>query len=89
MNGLLDTSMIFDYEVSDSYNAYINSRGIITKDEKFRFEEYAVIKKRVTEAILKYKYLNKIIVVCHGIVMSSMTHFDDLIEHCGTREIEL
>jgi hypothetical protein len=30
-----------------------------------------------------------VIVVCHGIVMSSLTRFDDIIEHCGVREVDL
>ena len=43
-------------------------------------------KKRVINAVSKYRDYKKIIVVCHGIVMSAFTRFDDIIEHCGVRE---
>lgn len=84
-----DTDMIFDYEVHDSYNAYINSRGIIEETEVFRFEEAETIRNRALEAIKKYEHLDKVIVVCHGILMSTLTYFDDLIEHCGIRVIRI
>jgi hypothetical protein len=36
-----------------------------------------------------YLDYQKIIVVCHGVVMSSLTRFDDIIEHCGVRRVVL
>ncbi len=84
-----DIKHIFNYNGEVAFQHYLKSRGVRTSDEPFRWETYLNLQKRVKDAILKHKDKDKIIVVCHGIVMSTMTHFDDLIEHCGIREIKL
>ncbi|MDY0277233.1 MAG: histidine phosphatase family protein [Acholeplasma sp.] len=84
-----DVDFIFDYSIDESSKDYFARKGKRTKNHKFRFEEYEVIKKRVRAVLEKYKDYDKVIFVCHGIVISSMTHFDDMIEHCGIRELEV
>jgi hypothetical protein len=39
--------------------------------------------------LLKYTHYQKVIVVSHGIAISSLTFFDDVIEHCGIREASI
>lgn len=84
-----DVKFIFDYPIQESYEAYIKNRGQKIKGLKYRYETYSHLKNRVMKAIKKHKKHEKIIVVCHGIVISSMTHFDDLIEHCGIRVVDI
>lgn len=84
-----DTTFKFEGEVSESYNRYIKSKGIKSKDEKYNFEEYEVIKERVFNSLKPYQHHKKIIVVSHGIVMSAFTDFEDLIEHCGIRVVNI
>jgi broad specificity phosphatase PhoE len=84
-----DTSFKFDFDVKDIYEAYFNAHGMQSPDQKYRFESYDHVKKRVHAVLDKYKTYNKVIVVCHGIVISAVTHFDDIIEHCGKREVVL
>lgn len=45
--------------------------------------------KRMELVLLKYTSYDHVIVVSHGIAISALTHFDDVIEHCGVRKIEL
>ncbi len=76
--------------LENSYDDYIKHKGIDTPDKITNWETYENLKKRVVSALLPYKEkYNKIIVVCHGIVMSTLTMFNDQIENCGIREIEL
>lgn len=86
---LWDITFKFEGDVADSYNEYIKSKGIRTSDSKYNFEEYETIKTRVYEVLEPYKHLEKVIVVCHGIVISAFTHFNDLIEHCGIRVVTI
>lgn len=84
-----DTSFVFDGDVADAYEEFIRDRGIRSPRTRYRWESYPDLKKRVYEAIKKYRDHAKIIVVCHGIVISTLTYFDDIIEHCGIREVEI
>lgn len=86
---LPDTSFIYDYEVSDASNEYLEAEGKRNVGHKYRWESYEELKRRVHLSLLKYKNYKRVIVVCHGIVMSSLTRFDDVIEHCGVREVDL
>ncbi len=76
--------------VGEAYNDYIKNRGIDTPNKIINWETYENLKKRTHNALKPYinKY-KKVIVVCHGIVMTTFTHFDDLVENCGIREVEL
>ncbi|HKM02650.1 MAG TPA: histidine phosphatase family protein [Bacilli bacterium] len=84
-----DTLFKFDQPIQESYDAYIKNRGVMKENTKYRYETYENLRKRVLESIKKYKNHDKIIVVCHGVVISSLTHFEDLIGFCETREIDL
>ena len=84
-----DTAFKFDQDANESYKEYLNAKGIRNASHQYRWEAYPDLQKRVREAIEKYGQYQKIIVVCHGIVMSTLTHFDDVIEHCGLREVTL
>jgi broad specificity phosphatase PhoE len=82
-----DTSFKFELDASKAYDEYLTSKGIRTKDTIYLWESYDVLTNRVKNVIHKYLKYNKVIVVCHGIVMSTLTKFDDVIEHCGKREV--
>ncbi len=84
-----DTAFQFDYPVEKASEEYWALRGQETSNRRYRWETYEHLKERVKKAILKHKDHEKIIVVCHGIVMSTLTHFDDIIEHCGVRVVTL
>jgi len=84
-----DTSFKFDYDVSAASKEYFEAKGIRNVSHQYRWESYNDLKKRVELTLLKYKNYRKVIVVCHGIVISSVTRFDDVIEYCGVREIRL
>jgi len=84
-----DVSFKFDYDGQKSYENYIQSKGVRNDDTSFRWETYENLQNRVRDAILKHKNHDKVIVVCHGIVMSSLTFFEDLIEHTGIRVVHL
>lgn len=86
---LPDTNFIYDYKVNDAVQEYFESEGKRNVGHKYRWESYEDIKRRVHLTLLKYKNYKKVIVVCHGIVMSTLTRFDDVIEHCGVREINI
>lgn len=86
---LPDTKFIYDYDVEDASKEYLEAQGKRNVGHKYRWESYEDLKKRVQLTILKYRNYKKVIVVCHGIVISALTRFDDVIEHCGVREIHL
>lgn len=74
-------------KVGEAYDDYIKHRGIETPDKIINWETYDALKKRTHQALKPYLDYQKVIVVCHGIVITTFTHFDDVIENCGTREI--
>lgn len=80
------------FEVDDYsalYHEYINQKGIRTDETKYPWESYMHLKKRVDQVLNKYKTYRKIIIVSHGIAISTQTFFEDTLEYCGVREIEL
>ncbi len=84
-----DVNYVFDYPVGLAMQEYLRNEGVHRVDDEYRWETYENIQKRVELSLLKYKHLKKVIVVCHGIIMSGVTHFHDVIEHCGIREVDL
>lgn len=85
-----DTKYMFNYDGEEAYQEFLRNKGKLKKTSPFRYETYTAVHKRVRKAINKYKDIHdKIIVVCHGIVMSSQTVITDLIEHCGVRVINV
>ena len=84
-----DTKFLFDYDMHNVFQDYWDAQGKRNDSHIYRWETYDDLKKRVQLALIKYKNYKKVIVVCHGIVMSTMTRFDDVIEHCGVREVTL
>ena len=81
-----DTTFKFDFDIPKAFEEYVANRGIALSDRKYPWETYEELQKRVKNAVLKHIEHDKIIVVCHGVVMSAFTRFDDIIEHCGVRE---
>lgn len=85
-----DVEYMFNYDGEEAYQQFLRLKGKLSKQAKYRYETYTSVKKRVKNAIKKYKKEHKkIIVVCHGIVMSSQTFITDIIEHCGVRIINI
>ena len=81
-----DTTFKFDFDIPKAFEEYVAHKGIALSDRKYPWETYEELQKRVKNAVLKHIEHDKIIVVCHGVVMSAFTRFDDIIEHCGVRE---
>lgn len=76
--------------IDNAYTEYIKYRGENVQNKSVNWEPVEHLRTRVLNAITPYKKDHKkIIVVCHGLVMTSLTDFDDLIEFCGIREIEI
>jgi len=84
-----DTTFKFELDASKAYDEYLKSKGIRSNETIYLWESYDVLRKRVLNVLDKYKEYKKVIVVCHGIVMSTLTKFDDVIEHCGRREVSI
>ncbi|RJX23608.1 MAG: histidine phosphatase family protein [Acholeplasma sp.] len=84
-----DTTFTFNYRVEDASEEYWRLKGKDSPEKKYHWETYEHLKERVRKAILNHQDHEKVIVVCHGIVMSTLTHFDDIIEHCGVRQVTL
>jgi broad specificity phosphatase PhoE len=84
-----DTKHLFDYDMEACFNEYLEAKGKKEAHHVYRWEAYEHLKNRVLAVLDGYKQYDKVIVVCHGIVMSTVTHFDDVIEHCGVREVDL
>ena len=80
-----DITFKFEMKGNEPYEEYMMAHGVRNASHINHWEEYAAVQKRVKDALEKYKNYKKIIVVSHGIVMSTLTKFDDMIEHCGVR----
>lgn len=82
-----DTTFKFDFDIPKAFEEYMIYKGMDHPNRKYPYETYEALQKRVKRVLERYKDYERIIVVCHGIVMSACTHFDDVIEHCGVREV--
>jgi len=78
-----------DIDGQQAFELYMQNQGQLVSSTGFNYETYDMIKKRIELVLLKYTHYKKVIVVSHGIAMSSVTHFDDVIEHCGIREVTI
>lgn len=76
--------------VTKSYEDYLKHRGKYTQKKIINWETYRDLSKRAHEALQQYvgEY-EKVIVVTHGILMTTFTFFDDIIENCAIREIDV
>lgn len=85
-----DTTFTPGLDLSVSYDDYLRHGGKDVGNKLTNWETYEALKKRTHNALKKYypKY-DKIIIVCHAIVMSSFTYFNDSIEFCGIRELDV
>ena len=85
-----DTTHKFQIDdFSKLYYEYRDSKGVRTKDTIYNWESYEALKNRLYGVLDKYKHLNKVIVVCHGLIMSTTGDFDDLFDFVEKREVEL
>lgn len=76
----------------DLWNDFMGSQGYRKEDSSFNWESLDQIKDRMLKALLPYKdKYQKVIVVTHGIAMSSFSEFNDCtkIKNCEIREIEI
>lgn len=62
-------------------------RGVYKENEKKNWEELSTVGNRAINSLKKYMDYNKIIVVCHGIVMRQFK-FKKHIDYCGILEID-
>jgi broad specificity phosphatase PhoE len=86
---LPDLNPNLDVEGQKAFELYMKNKGMVDKEFGFNYETYEAIKKRIELVLIKYTAYDKVIVVSHGIAISSVTHFDDIIEHCGIRIITI
>lgn len=70
-----------------AYPEFIKLNGVRTPQSNFHYETLEEVHTRAKNALKPYLKHKKVIVVCHGIVMTSFTNINDLIPHCGIREI--
>lgn len=80
-----DKTFKLDFDIPKSHEEYVKNRGLAIKDQNYPWETYDELQQRVRNVLNQYRDYKKIIVVCHGVVMSALTRFDDIIEHCGVR----
>lgn len=80
-----DMSHIYHLEPQKSFEEYVKFKGVPREDRLYPWESYEDLKRRVNDVLDSYQAYKKVIVVCHGLVMTTQTHIDDLIEHCGVR----
>lgn len=80
-----DMTHNYQLEPHTSFEEYITYRGIPESTRTYPWESYEHLQQRVGAVLDRYQDYDQVIVVCHGIVISSQTHFDDIIEHCGVR----
>lgn len=85
---LPDKNIVRDVDGEKAFESYMQHEGK-KANQPFEYETYDEVKKRMELVLLKYTSYKKVIVVSHGIAISSLTHFDDIIEHCGVRKITL
>jgi broad specificity phosphatase PhoE len=86
---LPDLNPNLDVDGQKAFELYMKNKGMVDKEFSFNYETYEAIKKRIELVLIKYTSYDKVIVVSHGIAISSVTHFDDIIEHCGIRIIRI
>lgn len=84
-----DLNPNIDVDGEGAFRSYMAQKGQKDTSNQFNYETYHAIKKRMELVLLKYTSYDHVIVVSHGIAISALTHFDDVIEHCGVRKIEL
>lgn len=79
------------YKIDDFtklYDEYRDSKGIRSQHTKYPWESYDALKKRLFGVLDQYKHLNKVIVVCHGLIMSTTGDFEDLFDFVEKKTIE-
>ena len=76
-------------EMKAVMDEYFQHQGERPVDSIYHWESVSDVKKRVLSVLEKYTHYHKVIVVCHGIVMNSLTTFGDRLDYCETREIVL
>ncbi len=84
-----DTTFKFDFDIQKGFLEFVKAKGVRQDVHRYPWETFDHLKERVRKAIEPYLNHEKIIVVFHGIAMSTLTDFDDVIEHCGIRRIFL
>ncbi len=84
-----DTKFLFDQDIHKVFQEYWDAQGRRNAAHQYRWESYDDLRKRVQLTLIRYQKYKKVVVICHGIVMSTMTRFDDVIEHCGVRVVTL
>ncbi len=74
-------------EIKESVREFFSCEGIKPLHSKLKWEELSHVKDRVMKVLNTYLSCKKVIVVCHGIVINSLTSFGEQIPFCGVREI--
>lgn len=79
-----------DHYKEGTFEEFIANKGEDIENKIINWETNEQMRTRALKALLPYKEkYDKIIVVCHGIIINALTKFGDIIEHCGIKEIEL
>ena len=72
----------------DAYCDFDRHNGIYTKDCKYVWEEAEAMGNRVYRALKKYIMYDKIIVVCHRMLMHQLGFGED-IDYCDIKEVNI
>lgn len=84
-----DTSFSDRKDLDEAYPEFMAQQGVRQADTQFPWESFETLSKRTHQAIKPYLKYKKVIVVCHGIVMGTFTHINDMIPHCGIRVLDI
>ena len=83
--------MTHTYKIDDFrklYQEYRDSKGIRKESTVYNWETYEHLKTRLFGVLDKYKHLDKVIVVCHGLIMSAAGEFEQLFDFVEKLEID-
>lgn len=84
-----DYNFTFPDKVDTAYHDFMDNRGIEYPNKKVDWESLDSLYNRTKNSLKPYLNYEKIIVVCHGMVMRALYDFDEHVDYCGIREIEL
>lgn len=80
-----DTSYLYknDHEINTLHNDFEIHKGIYPNGETRLWEDCKSVRKRALAVLEKYKHFEKVIVVCHGYLISMTTgeNYENIIEN--------
>lgn len=79
-----------DHYTQKAFSEYMEHQGKDITNKVSNWETVTALRTRVLNSLLPYKKdHDKVIVVCHGMVIAALTDFNHLVNHCEIKEITL